>query len=43
MLFSVIPDDKVDEYAENCEYMGPVRKINIMGALAELIVVFEKG
>lgn len=41
-LFSVILTEKADEYAENCEYMGPVRKIDIMGALAELVAVFEK-
>lgn len=32
----------MNEYAQNCEYMGPVRKIDIMGALEDLIVVFEK-
>lgn len=41
-LFSVISDHKADEYAQACEYMGPVRKIDIVVAMAELIAVFEK-
>ena len=41
-LFSVIPDGKADEYAGDCEYMGPVRQIDVMAAMSELIVVFEK-
>lgn len=30
-LFSVMPAEKVDEYAQGCECMGSVRKIDIMG------------
>lgn len=41
-LFSVMPAEKANEYAQDCEYMGPVRKIDIIGALAELVAVFEK-
>lgn len=41
-LFSVIPEHKADEYAEHCEYMGPVRQIDVMAAMAELTAVFEK-
>lgn len=41
-LFSIMSADKADEYAQDCEYMGPVRKIDIMGALAELLAVFEE-
>lgn len=41
-LFSVIPDSKADEYAGDCEYMGPVRQIDVMAAMSELITVFEK-
>lgn len=41
-LFSVMPDSKADEYAEECEYMGPVRLIDVMAAMSEFIAVFEK-
>lgn len=41
-LFSVIPDSQADEYANDCEYMGPVRQIDVMAAMSELISVFEK-
>ena len=41
-LFSVISDDKADEYASHCEYMGPVRQIDVMASMSELIAVFEK-
>ncbi|MDE7476512.1 MAG: hypothetical protein K2M91_00940 [Lachnospiraceae bacterium] len=41
-LFSVISDYKADEYARHCEEMGPVRQIDVMAAMSELIAVFEK-
>jgi len=41
-LFSVISDYKADEYAGHCEYMGPVRQIDVMASMSELIAVFEK-
>jgi len=41
-LFSVIPDYKAEEYAEEVEYMGPVRQIDIMVALAEMVAVFDR-
>lgn len=41
-LFSVISDYKADEYASHCEYMGPVRQIDVMASMSELIAVFEK-
>ncbi len=41
-LFALIPDHKAEEYAQEWELMGPVRQIDIMAAMAELIAVFEK-
>ena len=41
-LFSVISDYKADEYSGHCEYMGPVRQIDVMASMSELIAVFEK-
>ena len=41
-IFSTMPDYKADEYASNCEYMGPVRKIDVMASMSELIAIFEK-
>lgn len=41
-LFSVMPDSKADEYAEECESMGPVRLIDVIEAMSEFIAVFEK-
>lgn len=41
-LFSAMPDSKADEYAGDCEYMGPVRQIDVMAAMSELIAIFEK-
>ncbi|EOT24056.1 hypothetical protein C805_02267 [Eubacterium sp. 14-2] len=41
-LFSVMSDDKADEYAGHCEYMGPVRQIDVLASMSELIGVFEK-
>ena len=40
-LFSVISDYKAEEYANNCYYMGPVRQIDIMASMSELIALFE--
>ncbi len=40
-LFSVMSNYKADEYASNCEYMGPVRQIDIMASMSELIALFE--
>lgn len=41
-LFSVMLQHKVEEYAVQCEYLGPVRQIDAMAAMAELVAVFEK-
>lgn len=41
-LLAVLPDYKADKYAEDCEYMGPVRKADMLAALAELTAIFEK-
>ncbi len=41
-LFSVIPDRKAEEYAGDCESMGPVRQIDVMASMSELIFLFEK-
>ena len=41
-LFSAMPVYKANEYASNCEYMGPVRQIDIMASMSELIAVLEK-
>lgn len=41
-LFSAISDYKADEYAGNCEYMGPVRQIDVLASMSELIAIFEK-
>lgn len=41
-LFSVMPQHKAEEYAVKCEHLGPVRQIDAMAAMAELIAVFEK-
>ena len=40
--FSAIPEYKADEYAEHCEFMGLVRQIDMMAAMAELTATFEK-
>lgn len=40
-IFSVMPDHKAEEYAGECEDMGPVRQIDIMAAMSELIAAFE--
>ena len=41
-LFSALPEHKADELAEECEYPGPVRRIDVMDAFAELAAVFKK-
>lgn len=41
-LFSVMSDSMADEYAEECEFMGPVRLIDVIAAMSEFIAVFEK-
>lgn len=41
-LFSVMPNSMADEYAEECEFMGPVRLIDVIAAMSEFIAVFEK-
>lgn len=41
-LFSVLPEYKADELAEDCESMGPVRAIDVMAAFAELLSVLKK-
>ena len=41
-LFSVLPEHKADELAEECASMGPVRAIDVMAALAELAAVLKK-
>lgn len=41
-LFSALPVHKADELAEECEFMGPVRAIDVMAAFAELAAVFKK-
>lgn len=41
-LFSVLPEYKADELAEECESMGPVRAIDVMVSLAELTAAFQK-
>lgn len=40
-LLSAIPEHRAKEYARDCERMGPVRKIDVMAAMAELITFFE--
>ncbi len=41
-LFSVLPDSRADEYAESCEYAGPVRKTDLLASMAEMLAFFEK-
>lgn len=41
-LFSVLSEYRADKYAEDSEYMGPVREIDVMAAFAELAAAFEK-
>lgn len=41
-LFSAMPDYKANEYASNCEYMGPVRQIDVMASMSELTAILEK-
>ena len=40
-LFSVIPEHQAEEYAQEAAYMGPVRQLDVMMALAEMAAVFD--
>lgn len=40
-LCSAMPRHRAEKYAIDCEYMGPVRAVDVMGSFLELVAIFE--